>query len=72
MLRYSYISYLVNVYPTAVYPVNIIQPALNLCRLHINNIYRRFFLLCGEGSRRIYYGRTAALRLIVQPYDEDE
>jgi hypothetical protein len=27
---------------------------------------------CGEGPRSRRYGRTAALRLIVQPYDEDE
>jgi hypothetical protein len=26
----------------------------------------------GEGPRSRRYGRTAALRLIVQPYDEDE
>jgi hypothetical protein len=30
------------------------------------------FLFCGEGPRSRCYGRTAALRLIVQPYDEDE
>jgi hypothetical protein len=29
------------------------------------------FFFCGEGPRS-NYGRTAALRLIVQPYDEDE
>jgi hypothetical protein len=27
---------------------------------------------CGEGLRNSCYGRTTALRLIVQPYDEDE
>jgi hypothetical protein len=26
----------------------------------------------GEGPRSRRYGRTAAMRLIVQPYDEDE
>jgi hypothetical protein len=26
----------------------------------------------GEGPRSRRYGRTAALRLIVQPYDEDD
>jgi hypothetical protein len=31
-----------------------------------------FFFLSGEGPRSRRYGRTAALRLIVQPYDEDE
>jgi hypothetical protein len=30
------------------------------------------FLFNGEGSRSRSYGRTAALRLIVQPCDEDE
>jgi hypothetical protein len=29
-------------------------------------------LFCGEGPRSRSYGRTAALRLIVQPCDEDE
>jgi hypothetical protein len=27
---------------------------------------------CIEGTRSRNYGRTAALRLIVQPYDEDD
>jgi hypothetical protein len=31
-----------------------------------------FVLFCGEGPRSRCYGRTAALRLIVQPCDEDE
>jgi hypothetical protein len=30
-----------------------------------------FFFFC-EGPRSWCYGRTAALRLFVQPYDEDE
>jgi hypothetical protein len=30
------------------------------------------FFLSGEGPRSRRYGRTAALRLLVQPYDEDE
>jgi hypothetical protein len=30
------------------------------------------FFLYGEGSRSRCYGRTTALRLFVQPYDEDE
>jgi hypothetical protein len=30
------------------------------------------FFLSGEGPRSRRYGRTAALRLIVQPYDEYE
>jgi hypothetical protein len=29
-----------------------------------------FFFFSGEGPAR--YGRTAAMRLIVQPYDEDD
>jgi hypothetical protein len=33
--------------------------------------WRDFFLL-GEGPRSRCYGRTTALRLFVQPYDEDE
>jgi hypothetical protein len=31
-----------------------------------------FFFFCGEGPRSRSYGRTADLRLIVQPCDEDE
>jgi hypothetical protein len=31
-----------------------------------------FFFLSGEGPRSRRYGRTAALRLIVQSYDVDE
>jgi hypothetical protein len=30
------------------------------------------FFLTGEGPRSRRYGRTAALRLLVQPYDEAE
>jgi hypothetical protein len=30
------------------------------------------FIFCGEGPRSRFYGRTAALRLIVQPCDKDE
>jgi hypothetical protein len=30
------------------------------------------FFLIGEGPRSRRYRRTAAMRLIVQPYDEDE
>jgi hypothetical protein len=32
--------------------------------------FRVFF--CGEGPHSRCYGRTAALRLIVKPYDEDD
>jgi hypothetical protein len=31
-----------------------------------------FDFFCGEGPRSRRYGRTAAMRLIAQPYDEDE
>jgi hypothetical protein len=34
-------------------------------------IYFNIFC-CGEGPRSRSYGRTSALRLIVQPCDEDE
>jgi hypothetical protein len=36
----------------------------------VNELYCVFF--CGEGPRSRSYGRTAALRLVVQPRDEDE
>jgi hypothetical protein len=38
--------------------------------LGINKCGTLFF--SGEGPHSRHYGRTAALRLIVQPYDEDE
>jgi hypothetical protein len=38
--------------------------------VQVNYCCRRFF--SGEGPRSGRYGRTAAVRLIVQPYDEDE
>jgi hypothetical protein len=31
-----------------------------------------FFFFSSEGPRSRRYGRTSAMRLIVQPYDEDE
>jgi hypothetical protein len=34
--------------------------------------YPFFFFFSGEGPRSRRYGRTAAMRLIVQPYDEDD
>jgi hypothetical protein len=34
-------------------------------------MFKAFFLR-GEGPRSRCYGRTTALRLFVQPYDEDE
>ena len=33
------------------------------------NLFADFHTFCGEGPRRRSYGRTAALRLIVQPCD---
>jgi hypothetical protein len=36
----------------------------------VRNINHLLFSEAGAPSRR--YGRTAALRLLVQPYDEDE
>jgi hypothetical protein len=33
---------------------------------------QELFFFSGEGPRSRRYGRTAAVRLIVQPYDEDE
>jgi hypothetical protein len=33
---------------------------------------KRQYIYCGEGPRSRCYGRTAALRLIVQPCDEDD
>jgi hypothetical protein len=40
--------------------------------IHISLLFFLIFFFCGEGPRSRSYGRTAALRLIVQPYDEDE
>jgi hypothetical protein len=39
-------------------------------RINIKIPEIRFF--CGEGPRSRCYGRTAALRLIVQPCDEED
>jgi hypothetical protein len=39
---------------------------------NINMEQRSNVFLSGEGPRSRSYGRSAALRLIVQPYDEDE
>jgi hypothetical protein len=33
---------------------------------------RKLVFFCGKGPRSRSYGRTTALRLIVQPCDEDE
>jgi hypothetical protein len=39
-------------------------------RIHVNCL--KAFVFSGEGPRSRRYGRTAALRLIVQPYDDDD
>jgi hypothetical protein len=45
----------------------------NIIGLHIRQIQTgTAFFLNGEGPRSRCYGRTAALRLFVQPCDEDE
>jgi hypothetical protein len=41
-------------------------------RAHDGNRQVEYFLFLDEGPRSRRYGRTAALRLIVQPYDEGE
>jgi hypothetical protein len=46
-----------------------------VCRtgnLRFEEAFLRHFFLHGKGPRSRYYGRTTALRLLVQPYDEDE
>jgi hypothetical protein len=35
-------------------------------------LYLYLFFLSGEGPRSRRYGRTAAMRLIVQPCDDDD
>jgi hypothetical protein len=36
------------------------------------NKWNKDFFFIGEGPRSRRYGRTEALRLLVQPYDEDD
>jgi hypothetical protein len=48
----------------------LIRPALRRRRLLVTHDLGVFF--SGEGPRSRRYGRTAALRLIVQPCDEDD
>jgi hypothetical protein len=50
------------------FPVN----EINLIQKVTINISAFFFWGGGEGPRSRSYGRTAALRLILQPCDEDE
>jgi hypothetical protein len=40
--------------------------------LNLTVRFHEVFFFSGEGPRSRRYGRTAAIRLIVQPYDEDE
>jgi hypothetical protein len=40
--------------------------------LELKQMPKLDFFFCGEGPRSRRYGRTAAMKLIVQPYDEDE
>jgi hypothetical protein len=42
------------------------------CQYHSNNALQPFFFLNGEGPRSRCYGRTTALRLFVQPYDDED
>jgi hypothetical protein len=46
--------------------------SLILSHIKTSAEWKRQFFLHGEGSRSRCYGRTTALRLFVQPYDEDE
>jgi hypothetical protein len=45
---------------------------LNTAREAVSHAGARAFFLHSEGPRSRCYGRTTALRLFVQPYDEDE
>jgi hypothetical protein len=51
---------------------NIVEPGYNDIGLYDTSPITSDFFLCSEGPRSRCYGRTAALRLIVQPCDEDE
>jgi hypothetical protein len=44
----------------------------HLKKKHIIKSHNMINFFCGKGLRSRRYGRTAALRLVVQPYDEDE
>jgi hypothetical protein len=45
---------------------------LHICFHLCSILHEENFFFSGEGPRSRRYGRTAALRLIVQPYDEDD
>jgi hypothetical protein len=42
------------------------------CGMKIPGFDTRYFFFSGKGPRSRRYGRIAAMRLIVQPCDEDE
>ena len=52
--------------------INNLQRTNNFYKTDFNILHQHAVLFCGEGPRSRCYGRTAALRLIVQPCDEDE
>jgi hypothetical protein len=62
--------------PAEIRKQDFLKISLELCRYTSlqHEIYRLFFFIffCGEGPRSRCYGCTAALRLLVQPCDEDE
>jgi hypothetical protein len=57
-----------NCIPSNPYRLTIQDTLLNL---YGQSMYRMIFF-CGEGPRSRRYGRTAALRLLVKPCDEDD
>jgi hypothetical protein len=48
------------------------MPLSNLSFIKFSAVNSMRFLSCEEGPRSRCYGRSAALRLLVQPCDEDE
>jgi hypothetical protein len=54
------------------YTVGVSRVTTNRTGMHIVRFYSRLFFLSDEGPRSRRYGRTAAMRLIVQPCDEDD
>ena len=54
-------------------PIPIYSSTINAIWCHkLKGLLNNAFFSCGEGHRSRSYGRTAALRLIVQPCDEDD
>jgi hypothetical protein len=61
--------------PGTLFRVSLLQPGIfTFSDYHYFTPLRSFFLFffCGEGPRSRSYGRTAALRLIVKPGNEDD